>query len=245
MASNLGIGSFDPSKVETWPLSVRYATGGLLAAVIVGLSFFFFNQDQLDELEAKEETEHKLQLKFDEKAKMAVNLEQYKEQIVELESLLDAQLRQLPNSNEVANLLDDISFIAQDNGLNLISIKWENEVAREIYTELPMSIFVTGTYQQLGSFSADVAALPRIVTIDNFSLKHVDSAKKKAVKASEDRPKDGAGGNVTTISTEEAQPTVSDGELLEMKMLAKTFRYNNTVQKKSGERASRRNRGGR
>ena len=45
------------------------------------------------------------------------NLEQYKEQIVELESLLDAQLRQLPNSNEVANLLDDISFIAQDNGL--------------------------------------------------------------------------------------------------------------------------------
>lgn len=245
MASNLGIGSFDPSKVETWPLSIRYAAGGLLAGVIVGLSFFFFNQDQLDELEAKEETEHKLQLKFDEKAKMAVNLEQYKEQIVELESLLDAQLRQLPNSNEVANLLDDISFIAQDNGLNLISIKWENEVAREIYTELPMSIFVTGTYQQLGSFSADVAALPRIVTIDNFSLKHVDSTKKKAVKAAEERPKDGAGGNVTTISTEEAQPAVSDGELLEMKMLAKTFRYNNTVQKKSGDRASRRNRGGR
>ena len=25
MASNLGMGNFDPSKVETWPLSVRYA----------------------------------------------------------------------------------------------------------------------------------------------------------------------------------------------------------------------------
>ena len=79
MASNLGMGNFDPSKVETWPVTVRYAVGGLLTAVIVGASFFLFNQDQLDELEQKEETEHQLQVKFDEKAKMAVNLEQYKD----------------------------------------------------------------------------------------------------------------------------------------------------------------------
>ena len=185
------------------------------------------NQDQENELDAKENTETSLRQQFDEKAKMAVNLEQYKDQIIELESLLDAQLRQLPNSNEVANLLDDISFIAQDNGLNLISIKWEPEVVQDIYTELPMSIFVTGTYQQLGSFSADVAALPRIVTIDKFDLKHVE-LKDKAAKA-------------TTVSTSEAQPTVSDGELLEMNMLAKTFRYNNTAttKNKSG-RASKR-----
>jgi type IV pilus assembly protein PilO len=245
MASNLGIGDFDVSRIETWPQVLRYLTGFLLVAAIVGGSFVALNMDQLDEIENKENAETDLRKQFDEKAKMAVNLEQYKEQIVELESLLDAQLRQLPNSNEVANLLDDISFIAQDNGLNLISIKWENEIAQEIYTELPMSIFVTGTYQQLGSFAADVAALPRIVIIDKFSLKHVDGTKAKATKAAEERPKDGAGGNVTTISTQEAQPAVSDGELLEMNMLAKTFRYNNAVQKKGGDRSSRRNKGGR
>ncbi|WP_031579608.1 type 4a pilus biogenesis protein PilO [Ruminobacter sp. RM87] len=242
MASNLGVGDFDVSRIETWPQVLRYLTGFLLVAAIVGGSFVALNMEQLEEIEKKENIETDLRKQFDEKAKMAVNLEQYKEQIVELESLLDAQLRQLPNSNEVANLLDDISFIAQDNGLNLISIKWESEIVQDIYTELPMSIFVTGTYQQLGSFAADVAALPRIVTIDKFSLKHVDTTKAKAVKASEERPKDG---NVTTISTQEAQPAVSDGELLEMNMLAKTFRYNNVVQKKGGDRSSRRNKGGR
>ena len=242
MASNLGVGDFDVSRIETWPQVLRYLTGFLLVAAIVGGSFVALNMEQLEEIEKKENIETDLRKQFDEKAKMAVNLEQYKEQIVELESLLDAQLRQLPNSNEVANLLDDISFIAQDNGLNLISIKWESEIVQDIYTELPMSIFVTGTYQQLGSFAADVAALPRIVTIDKFSLKHVDTTKAKAVKASEERPKDG---NVTTISTQEAQPAVSDGELLEMNMLAKTFRYNNVVQKMGGDRSSRRNKGGR
>lgn len=244
-ANNLGIGNFDPSKIETWPVLVRVVFGTFIMALIIAGSYFLVNQDQENELDAKENTETSLRQQFDEKAKMAVNLEQYKDQIIELESLLDAQLRQLPNSNEVANLLDDISFIAQDNGLNLISIKWENEIAQEIYTELPMSIFVTGTYQQLGSFAADVAALPRIVIIDKFSLKHVDGTKAKATKAAEERPKDGAGGNVTTISTQEAQPAVSDGELLEMNMLAKTFRYNNAVQKKGGDRSSRRNKGGR
>ena len=242
MASNLGVGDFDVSRIETWPQVLRYLTGFLLVAAIVGGSFVALNMEQLEEIEKKENIETDLRKQFDEKAKMAVNLEQYKEQIVELESLLDAQLRQLPNSNEVANLLDDISFIAQDNGLNLISIKWESEIVQDIYTELPMSIFVTGTYQQLGSFAADVAALPRIVTIDKFSLKHVDTTKAKAVKASEERPKDG---NVTTISTQEAQPAVSDGELLEMNMLAKTFRYNNVVQEKGSDRSSRRNKGGR
>ena len=239
-ANNLGIGNFDPSKIETWPVLVRVVFGTFIMALIIAGSYFLVNQDQEDELDAKENTETSLRQQFDEKAKMAVNLEQYKDQIIELESLLDAQLRQLPNSNEVANLLDDISFIAQDNGLNLISIKWEPEVVQDIYTELPMSIFVTGTYQQLGSFSADVAALPRIVTIDKFDLKHVE-LKDKAAKATQERPKDSGTGNVTTVSTSEAQPTVSDGELLEMNMLAKTFRYNNTAttKNKSG-RASKR-----
>ena len=140
-ANNLGIGNFDPSKIETWPVLVRVVFGTFIMALIIAGSYFLVNQDQEDELDAKENTETSLRQQFDEKAKMAVNLEQYKDQIIELESLLDAQLRQLPNSNEVANLLDDISFIAQDNGLNLISIKWEPEVVQDIYTELPMSIF--------------------------------------------------------------------------------------------------------
>jgi type IV pilus assembly protein PilO len=91
-------------------------------------------------------------------------------QLSELQAELNAQLRKLPNTLEIAGLLDDISFIATDNGLRLERINWEAEKPSEFYTELPMRIIVSGDYHQLGHFVADVAALPRIVIIDNFSL---------------------------------------------------------------------------
>lgn len=216
MALDLGMDSFSFSKFETWPQPLRIGAGLVVCALIVAISWFVINQDQSDELTGLIGKETQLREEYKTKARQAANLDAYKDQIVELESLLDAQLRQLPNSNEVANLLDDISFIAQDNGLNLLSIKWEPEVQQEIYTELPMSINVTGTYEQLGSFSADTAALPRIVTIDKFSLQQVES--KDSNKNKDKTVKTGTGEN---------------DNLLSMDMLAKTFRYNADQQNKN------------
>lgn len=201
------------NQVETWPLWMRLITGLVVAGVICYGCWVAVGEDKQDDLDKAIKEEKGLRVQFEEKAAKAANLEAYKEQIVELESLLDAQLRQLPNSNEVANLLDDISFIAQDNGLTLASIKWEPEVQKEIYTELPMNIHVTGTYEQLGSFAADTAALPRIVTIDKFDLSRVDLKDK--------------GGKVV------------DSELLDMKLIAKTFRYNEIQAKQNQQRKQR------
>jgi type IV pilus assembly protein PilO len=214
MSLDLGLNDFDAQKVETWPLLIKVIACVLAFVVVIGASWVAVIEDEYNDYNASIAKVEQLKAEFKEKAKSAANLNAYKEQIAELETLLEAQLRQLPNSNEVANLLDDISFIAQDNGLNLVSIKWEAEVQQEIYTELPMSIYVTGTYEQLGSFSADMAALPRIVTIDNFTLAHAD------IKNGSD---------------------VSNSDVLEMKMLAKTFRYNAEQAKKASERRDRRN----
>lgn len=201
------------NQIETWPLPLRLFSGLVVAGLLCYGSWAFMGEDLQDSLDSEIRTEGQLRDEFADKARQAANLEAYKEQIVELESLLDAQLRQLPNSNEVANLLDDISFIAQDNGLTLASIKWEPEIQQEIYTELPMNIHVTGTYEQLGSFAADMAALPRIVTIDKFDLSRVDS-----------KNKDGK---------------VVDTELLDMQLIAKTFRYNENQAKQNQARRQR------
>lgn len=201
------------NQIETWPLPLRLFSGLVVAGLLCYGSWAFMGEELQDSLDSEIRTEGQLRDEFADKARQAANLEAYKEQIVELESLLDAQLRQLPNSNEVANLLDDISFIAQDNGLTLASIKWEPEIQQEIYTELPMNIHVTGTYEQLGSFAADMAALPRIVTIDKFDLSRVDS-----------KNKDGK---------------VVDTELLDMQLIAKTFRYNENQAKQNQARRQR------
>ena len=84
--------------------------------------------------------------------------------------MLKTQLKQLPDKTEIAGLLDDISYIATNNGLKLLRINWEPEIRKEFYTELPMRIDISGQYSQLGQFSADIAALPRIVLLGSFTV---------------------------------------------------------------------------
>jgi type IV pilus assembly protein PilO len=41
---------------------------------------------------------------------------------------------------------------------------------RDYYAELPIDIKVTGQYHDIGAFAADMAHLPRIVTLNNMAL---------------------------------------------------------------------------
>ncbi len=151
----------------SWPkgfsscFSVR-CWGGAIYYYVIANSLTLLTQETNKEAELKGQ--------FESKAMLAANLGAYKAQMVQLEQLVDAQLKQLPNTHEVAGLLDDISFIATDNGLKLNRINWEPEIKHEFSTELPMRIEVVGTYNQIGKFTADMAALPRIVILESFNL---------------------------------------------------------------------------
>jgi type IV pilus assembly protein PilO len=47
-------------------------------------------------------------------------------------------------------------------------------VTKDFYAEYPITLRVFGTYHELGKFVSDVAALPRIVTLHNISIKPAD-----------------------------------------------------------------------
>ena len=89
--------------------------------------------------------------------------------------MLRDQLNMLPNSNEIAQLLSDISKTATDNGLKLEKINWAPEQKKEMYTEIPMDIVIVGDYARMGNFTADVANLSRIVVIEKFDIQHYDN----------------------------------------------------------------------
>lgn len=164
------LNELDFENIGSWPAPAKIVLMALLAIAIGAGGYFYLIADSVTALEQIRNKENELKTQFEMKAALASNLEAYQKQMIELQSLLQAQLRQLPDKNEVAGLLDDISFIAMDNGLKLQRINWEPEVTHEFSTELPMKIEVTGNYNQLGKFAADIAALPRIVILDSFTI---------------------------------------------------------------------------
>ena len=163
------LNELDFNDIGVWPWPVKIAMVVIIFVLISVGGYVYFIADSIAALDTSRNKETELKVQFEMKAALASNLEAYKQQMVELEGLLQAQLRQLPNKNEVAGLLDDISFIAMDNGLKLLRINWEPEIQHEFSTEFPMRTELSGSYSQLGKFSSDVAALPRIVVLDSFT----------------------------------------------------------------------------
>lgn len=164
------IRNIDLNDVAGWPRSVKVAAAVLICILILAAGYWFIIKDQLAELEKSERTEVALREEFRNKKALAVNLEAYKQQMVEMQERFGVMLRQLPNRTEVPELLIDITQTGLGRGLQFDLFQPRNKRVADFYAELPVNIKVRGTYHQLGEFVSDVAALPRIVTIDDLVL---------------------------------------------------------------------------
>ena len=164
------LNDLDINDIASWPVLAKSILIAFICALIGGAGYYALISDSIKQLDKTRQQEIDLKSQFEVRASQASSLNAYRQQMVQLEEMLKNQLKQLPNKNEVAGLLDDISYIATNNGLKLLRINWEPEIKKEFYTELPMRIDLSGQYNQLGQFSADIAALPRIVLLGSFTV---------------------------------------------------------------------------
>ena len=157
-------------NVGSWPALYRGVFIAIVCIILSGAFFYYVTVPELDKLEKAKQEEITLKKNFKIKAELSSNLEVYQAQMVEINVILDGLLNKLPSKKEIASLLDDVSFIGANNGLQFKSINWGVVKEQELSTEVPISIQVVGSYQQIGKFAADIAALPRIVILDNLKL---------------------------------------------------------------------------
>lgn len=173
--------SLDAQNPGTWPTWVQIATAVLVAILIVGGGTYFVLLDKRDELKQKKDQETALFSEFERKQKKVVALDAYKEQLKEMERSFGAMLKQLPSKSEVANLLNDISQTRIAASLEEELFQPQSELAKEFYAEIPNKIVVTGSYHQMGTFVSGVAALPRIVVIDEVNIQSAKSSGNRGV----------------------------------------------------------------
>lgn len=167
----MDINDLDLTNVARWPAAAKAVVILFLMGCVIFLGYWFHTKNQLLGLEDVEKMEQDLKVRFEKKAEQAINLEAYEKQLDEMRESFGAMLRQLPNKTEVADLLVDVSQTGLASGLEFEMFKPEAEVPREFYAELPISISVIGEYHEFGDFVSGVAALPRIVTLHNVSIR--------------------------------------------------------------------------
>jgi len=166
----IDINDLDLNNIGSWPAAAKVIAGFLAVVLVLALGYNFHLKDLQLNLERLQADESTLKQQFATKAFQAANLEAYREQMKEAEVSFGALLKQLPSDTEVPGLLEDITRIGLDSGLEFEEIKLLPEVTQPFYIELPIQIKVVGGYHDLATFASGVASQPRIVTLHNFEL---------------------------------------------------------------------------
>ena len=164
------LNSLDFENVGGWPAPVKFGVAVIVLLVVLGLGYFFFIADANQLLEQHRSEETSLLKSYEKKAFEAHNLDQFRSQLAEMEQTFGALLKQLPKETEVPGLLEDVTHTGLGSGLEFEEIKLEDEVEQEFYAELPIKITAIGDYHSFGAFVSGVSALPRIVTLHDFSI---------------------------------------------------------------------------
>jgi type IV pilus assembly protein PilO len=153
-----------------WPLAPRLLCAAGAMAVVVGLGYWFYWSGQFEDQERLAQQEVTLRADYRAKLAQAINLEALQAQKLQVDQYVERLQKQLPSKAEMAALLSDINQAGLGRGLQFELFKPGQVVVRDYYAELPIDIKVTGSYHDIGAFAADMANLPRIVTLNNMAL---------------------------------------------------------------------------
>ena len=170
------INELDFNDIGNWPQNAKMVFCAFVALLIIGLSWFLLISGKRDELSTLERRETELRAEFEKEQGRAVNLEPLKQQLAQMEQVLQQMLRQLPSKTEMPDLIIDVSQTALSSGLVNELFEPQSEQVREFYAEKPIKLRMVGSYHQFGAFVSGVASLPRVVilTMHDINLKPKD-----------------------------------------------------------------------
>lgn len=164
------LNSLDLREISGASPQVRYVILILIFAVVLGVGWAFFWSDALKSLDSARKEEQGLREIYAVKKGQAFHYDAYKRRLAEVEQSLATMLRQLPDKSQMDALLTDINQAGVGRGLEFDLFRPGSETLADFYATLPVSIKVNGGYHDIAGFVSDLAKLPRIVTLHDFSL---------------------------------------------------------------------------
>jgi type IV pilus assembly protein PilO len=151
----------------------RLQKAGILCGAVLlifGLYWFLVYRDYSAKLDARQAVLTKKQQELNEQMVILADLPKFKKETADMKSKRQKALEQLPNEKDIDRLLEDISSLAIESGLEILLFKPEPEVKRNFYAEIPVELKLSGGYHDLALFYDKIANLPRIVNVSELLI---------------------------------------------------------------------------
>ncbi|MBU0622105.1 MAG: type 4a pilus biogenesis protein PilO [Gammaproteobacteria bacterium] len=164
------IKNVDPKTPGSWPWLIKIAAFLVMFVAVVTTGALFDWQGQWESLKSARQQEEKLRETYLTKKRSAINLDIIKKQLIDTQQSFGALLKQLPSKSEMDALLTDINQAGLGRGLQFELFRPGAESVTGVFAEQPITLKISGNYDDLGKFASDISQLPRIVTLNNISV---------------------------------------------------------------------------
>jgi type IV pilus assembly protein PilO len=162
-----GLDPHDPAQWPALPRAVLCLAGG---AVVVALLWLAWLGTVVSALANEQGREQLLRNQYRETLAQAVQLEAVKQRFDQEQQRLAPLEREWPSPAEMETLLSDIHRLGTARGLQFELLRPGPVTQHEHLAAWTVALRAMGAYHGIGLFAADIAQLPRAVSLETISL---------------------------------------------------------------------------
>ncbi len=157
------------------PLTQKILVLFLAMAGILALFFVGLYQPTTEEIEELKREASSLEREENRLMEIRESQAEMEAQLQELNQQLQIAREKLPESAEIPNLLQRVYNQAKTAGLTIEHFQRNSEVTQTDYIEIPVSMELTGTFDEVANFFFFVGRMTRIINIQDLTLHRQES----------------------------------------------------------------------
>jgi type IV pilus assembly protein PilO len=157
-------------KLDKLPWYGQVAVFLVLGLALIGGFYYFYVMPTQAEMATRERKLAALRVDIAKGSTTANQLNQFRQQVAELEGRLESLKAVLPEQKDVADLLRRIQTLATQSNLAIRGFKPAPSVTKQLHAEWPIALQLDGTYHNLGMFFDRVSKFSRIINVSNIRI---------------------------------------------------------------------------
>ncbi len=146
----------------------------VLGLGLIGGFYWFYAVPAQAEIVTHEQKLAALRVTIAKGSATANQLNQFREQVAELEGRLESLKAVLPEQKDVADLLRRIQTLATQSNLAIHGFKPAPSITKQLHAEWPIALQLDGTYHNLATFFDRVSKFSRIINVSGISIRAKD-----------------------------------------------------------------------
>jgi type IV pilus assembly protein PilO len=165
-------------QVSLSKLSWKAQAGVFLAVSVLAVGGFYkyYVEPMQAEMAIREKKLAGLRVDINKGLATARRLAEFRKQVAEFETRLDALRAVLPEEKDVGDLLRRLQMLAAQANLQIKGFKPAPIVVKQMHAEWPINLQLEGTYHNLGHFFDEVGKFSRIININAIHIKSKDKS---------------------------------------------------------------------